>query len=311
MPRRCSWTLEPALAQLFGRQAGLARRSQLALLGIDSDHVAARLAAGKWQLVAPEVVSADNGRLDAEQQRWRAVLHPPEPAWLSHLSALEQHGLQGWAPVGVHVLTSRRQRPLPLSGVVVHQSARAPGAPSALTRGMPMVSAARATVDSASGQPHPRLAAALVVACLQQRLVTASQIDEELLGCGRIRHKVAIRDALRAAGQGVDSLAEDDVVALVRRAGLPEPRRQAVIAGRRRDLVVDLPDGTLLVVEVDGPQHDDPRARWVDAQRDAEIAALGHLVLRLPAFAVRPEAARMVAQLRTIARNAELRRRAS
>ena len=311
MPRHHPAEDSPELSALLQRQAGLARRPQLREVGIDADHVAARIAAAKWQVVAPEVISCDNGRLDAEQLRWRAVLHSPEPAWLSHLTAVAVHGLTGWPDPMVHLLMSRRQRPLPLAGVVVHQSDRLPGPPPDLTRGIPVVSAARATVDAASSRPHPRIAGALIVAALQQRITTAAEVDLELERCGRIRHKVAIRAALRSAGSGVESMAEDDIGALIRRAGLPAPRRQVVIAGRPRDLVVDLPDGRMLVIEVDGPQHDDPRARWIDAQRDAELVALGFALLRVPAYVIRTDPASIVIRLSHIRRESERRKKPS
>jgi very-short-patch-repair endonuclease len=295
------------LADLFGRQAGLARRSQLLELGVSRHHVSARIRAGAWQVVAPEVISLDNGRLDVEQLRWRAVLHSPDPAWLSHGTGLAVNDLVGWENDRIHLLTGRRQRPLRLDGVCVHQSDRVPEAAPDLTLGLPVVSGARCTLDTAAAQPHPRLAGAVVIASLRRRITTAADLEGELAACGRVRNKVAIRAALRQAVGGAESVAEVDAVELIRRAGLPEPRRQVVIAGRRRDLVVDLPDGSVLVIEVDGPQHDDPRARWVDAQRDAELVALGYLVLRIPAYAVRAEAARIVAHLVTIRRNAERR----
>jgi very-short-patch-repair endonuclease len=309
MPRPRPRSEDLALDALLSRQAGLARRSQLRELGYGSDHVAAQISARRWQLVAPEVVSSDNGRLDSEQLLWRAVLHAPDACWVSHISALLHRGLERWTTAPVHVLTGRRQRPLALPGVVVHQSHRVPVEPPDLALGLPVVPVARAVIDAASSQPHPRLAAALVVACVQQSLATPAMLDSELAVCGRVRHKVRIREALRAAAAGSESVAEIDAEALVLRAGLPRPRRQVWVAGRRRDLVVDLPDGRLLVLEVDGPQHDDPLQRWRDADGDAALVALGHQLLRIPAYAVRPEAQRIVTHLREIWRQAGVRDR--
>jgi very-short-patch-repair endonuclease len=307
MPRPLAPDGSPELETLLARQAGLARRSQLRSLGIDADHVAARVASGRWQLVAPEVVSTDNGRLDAEQCRWRAVLHCPDPAWVSHGTGLGVCGLTGWEDGRVDLLTGRRQRPLRLDGVCVHQSDRLPGGAPDLSLGLPVVSGARATLDTAAAQPHPRLAAAVVIAALRQRICTPAALDAELAVCGRVRNKVAIREALRQAVGGAESVAEVDVLSLIARAGLPVPRRQVWIAGRRRDLVVDLADGRQLVIEVDGPQHDDPRARWVDAQRDAELVALGYVVLRFPAYILRTDPGGVVARLRQIRVEAERR----
>jgi very-short-patch-repair endonuclease len=299
------------LRGLFHRQAGLARRSQLLELGVTRQHVRARVRAGAWQVVAPEVISLDNGRLDTEQLRWRAVLHSPDAAWLSHGTGLAVCGLLGWEDGRVHLLTGRRQRPLRLSGVCVHQSDRLPGTVTDLSQGLPVVHGARATLDVAAAQPHPRLAAAAVIAALRQRICSPAELDAELAVCGRVRNKVAIREALRHAAGGAESVAEVDILTLIQRAGLPAPRRQVRIAGRRRDLVIDLPDGRILVLEVDGPQHDDPRARWVDARRDAELVALGYVVLRFPAYVLRTDPAGIVAQLRSIRVESERRAAAS
>jgi very-short-patch-repair endonuclease len=310
MPRRLDLgELADPLARTVLRQEGLVRRSQLREYGVLRSHIATRIKSGRWQLVAPEVVSTDNGRLDREQLRWLAVLHAPAAAWVGHLSALSARGLTGWDRDDTHILTPRGRRPLRLPGVVVHQSDRVPLEPPDLALGLPLVPAARAALDAACSMPHPRIAAALVIATLQQHIVEPTALAVEIDAAGRVRNKLAIAAAVESYAAGAESHAEVDAAVLVRRAGLPEPRRQVVIAGRRRDLVVDLPDGRRLVIEVDGPQHDDPRARWVDAQRDAELIALGYVVLRVPAYAIRADGARIVAQLREIRREAEHRPR--
>ena len=309
MPRRLDLgDLAAPLTDLVRRQEGLVRRSQLREHGVDRFHVAARVASGRWQLVAPEVVSTDNGRLDRSQLLWRAVLHAPGPAWVGHLSSLEEQGLSGWTRDDVHLLVPRA-RIARLRGVAVHQSERVPGSPPDLAAGLPLVPAARATLDAASCLPHPRLAAALVIATLQQKVADVAALRTEIDMAGRIRHKVAITAAVESAANGAESVSEADAGSLVRRAGLPEPRRQVVIAGRPRDLVVDLPDGSVLVLEIDGPHHDDPRQRRLDSQRDAELVALGIQVLRIPAYLVRTEPERIVAQLVAIRRAAEQRAR--
>lgn len=297
----------PGLRELLRRQAGLARRSQLRELGIVDWHVARQLDAGRWQLVAPEVVSCDNGRLDREQLRWRAVLHAPT-GWVGGRSSLEVLGLQGYEPEAVHVLVPRDSRPIRLDGMVLHVTGRLAGLSHDLELGLPHTSAARSVVDAAAWSPHPRLAAGVVVAAVQQRLVTPEEIDHELAHAGRISHTIAIRGAVAGAREGGESVSEIDVAPLLHRAGLPTFRRQVVIGGRRRDVEVDLPDGSILVLEVDGPTHDTPEGRWRDAERDAEVAADGKLSLRLPSYAVRQDPHGVVQRLVRIRIAAERRR---
>jgi very-short-patch-repair endonuclease len=148
-----------------------------------------------------------------------------------------------------------------------------------------------------------------VLAVVQQRLATPSEILAELQVAGRVRHRAVVRDAMQAAAEGADSLVEVDVAPLLARAGLGSVRRQVRIGQHRHDLAVRLADGRLLVVEVDGPTHDSPEARWADAERDADVAAAGAMLVRIPAYAVRHDPAGVVARLRSIADAARVRAR--
>jgi very-short-patch-repair endonuclease len=215
-------------------------------------------------------------------------------------SALAVHGLDGYAPRDVHLLTPRRSRPLPLPGVVVHVSGRGTDLEPPAGSGLPLTSVARATVDAAAWEKWPRAAAGLALAVVQQRLARPDDIAAELAVAGRVRHRAVLRDALGLFDDGADSVAEVDVTRLVRRAGLPEPARQVRILGRRHDLAVLLPDGRTLVIEVDGTQHESPEARWADAAHDADLAAAGVVVLRVPTYAARQHPDEVVARLREI-----------
>jgi hypothetical protein len=299
----------PEVAELFARQGGLARREQLRELGVTNNHVDDHVRAGRWAVVAPMVVSADNGRLDHEQLLWRAALHGP-CGWIGGRSALAVDGLDGYPPSRIHLLAPQARRPDPLDGVAIHVTGRLPGDPPDLARGLPRTRPARSTVDAAAWDPHPRLAAGLALAVIQQGLATPGEILAELESAGRVRHRAVVRRALDDAVGGAESLTEVDVEPLIRRAGMTVARRQVRRPGRREDIEVDLPDGTVLVVEVDGSQHDTPQARWADAARDAEVLADGRLPLRIPAYAIRHEPTVVVARLRAIYEAALRRARA-
>lgn len=296
----------PGLSALLDRQAGLARRSQLRELGITDGHVASHVAAGRWRVVAPEVVSVDNGRLDAEQRLWRASLHAPT-GLIGGRSALQLARMTGYPPDEVHLLVPLANRPTPLSGVRIHVTRRWPDQAPAEVQGIACTGLARAAIDGAAWEDHPRRAAGLVLSVVQQRLVDPIDLAQELAVAGRVRHRAVVRDALVDAGAGAESVAEVDMAPLLRRAGFPAPTRQAVIAGRRRDLAVPLADGRWLVIEIDGVHHGGPEARWSDADRDAGLLAADVPVMRIPAYAVRRDAARVVARLRAINEAAQVR----
>jgi len=294
------------------------------------------VAAGRWRVVAPRVVAVDNGRLDAEQLHWRAVLNAPADAWIGGRSALAALGLSGLPPREVHLLVPRGPAPTPLRGVVVHLTTRPPeewlelvaDAPSnraltssarrvavlrrsdtlePTTRGLPLTTPARAVVDAAAWEPDHRRAAGLVFAAVQQRLTSVAQVGAELGVAGRVRHRAVVRDALGESAGGTDSRAERDAVRLVREAGLAEPRRQVVIAGRPRDLAVTLADGTLLVIEIDGPVHAEPGRLLEDRSRDADVLVEGHLQLHITTYELRHDRPRLLDTLRRIRLAAEAR----
>ncbi len=290
---------------LVTAQAGLARRDQLRELGVSRGHVTAQCAAGRWRLVTPTVVSVDNGRLDEEQRRWAAVLNAGQ-AWIGGRAALMEHGLTGdRSRTSLDLLVPRGSRPTPMLGVHIHVTTRPPDAPG--PRILPVTSVPRSTIDAAAWETSPRAASGLVVAVVQQRLASIESLAAELCAAGHVRHRTVVRDALDAASLGADSVSEEDVAALVRRAGLPTPRRQVRSRVGRHDLETELPDGRRLVIEVDGPQHETAEARWADARRDAAMAADGVIVLRVPVLAVRQDPDDVVTELRALADAARTR----
>ena len=158
-------------------------------------------------------------------------------------------------------------------------------------------------IDAATWSKWPRRACAILCAAVQQRLVTAEQLEAELQLAGHVRHVQIMRAILGDIGGGGHTLAEIDLGPLARRAGLPAPRRQRLrreSGGKVRwlDVEFDLPDGTVLVVEVDGAVHIQPESWWDDADRQNEVVIGGQPVLRFPSLVIRLTEQRVVDQLR-------------
>lgn len=311
--RRDALERVPALGELLRHQAWLARRSQLAELGIDSDDVARQVAARRWRMVSPSVVAATTGWLSPRQQLWLAVLHPPGPAMIAGVTALTAVGLRNWSRPIV-TLVQHGRRPDGLRDIQFRATRNLPEL-EPLGAGMPpCCSRARAVVDACAWEPSPRTAAALAIAVVQQRILDVPTLREELARTRRHPHRDAVSAALDDAAAGSESLGEADVAALVRRAGLPEPVRQSSATdglggARSDDLVVRLADGSILVLKVDGTTHFDPRAIWDDQLSDAGAVAAGRLVLRIPGAMARLEPDTIVAQLVRIRVAAEQRAR--
>ena len=104
----------------------------------------------------------------------------------------------------------------------------------------------------------------------------------------------SIRDLLADVSGGSQSLAEIDVLRLCRAWGLAAPRRQQRRrdrSGRLRftDCEWDLPDGRVLVLEIDGAFHIDVDDYTEDVQRHRGLTTDRRIVIRCTAYEVRHE----------------------
>lgn len=118
----------------------------------------------------------------------------------------------------------------------------------------------------------------------------------------RARH---FRAALADMAGGSQSVAELDVLRMCRRAGLPEPtrqRRRRDTAGRVRftDAEWLLPDGTLLVLEVDGAFHMGAETWEDDLRRHRGLSGRDRIVVRCTARELRDEPAVVARDLRAL-----------
>ena len=304
----------PELTALARRQHGVLHRTQLAAAGFTRHHVRRQLVAQRWRQIGPNVVVLQTGPLTRDQQIWLAHLHGGHRSALGGLTALELDGLRGWSRSQLHLTAPIAAKVPALACLVVHRTRNlAPDDVVTRADGLVRTSVARSTIDAARWEPVQRRACGLVVAVVQQRLISVPDLVACLDGMVKVRHAAALREALASAADGADSLAESDVARLIMRAGLPAPRRQVVVmtseGPRRVDLAVDLPDGRTLVVEVDGPHHADPRVRLADSAKDSAVIAAGNVVVRIPAQSVRTDAAQLTAQFATIRAAAQRRRR--
>jgi very-short-patch-repair endonuclease len=114
----------------------------------------------------------------------------------------------------------------------------------------------------------------------------------------RHRRRAFLRTVVADAAGGSESLGELDVLAGVRRRGLPEPSRQSVrqLSTGRAYLDIEWDDWAL-VLEIDGAQHDHTAHRLADALRDLEVVASGQTVVRIPVVAWRLDEERVLDRL--------------
>jgi hypothetical protein len=142
----------------------------------------------------------------------------------------------------------------------------------------------------------------VLLAVVQQRLAAPDEMLDVLEGAGRLRRKRLMRATLVDAAGGADALSEIDMIPVLAAAALPAPRRQARRRGadgrwRYLDLEVDLPDGTVLAIEIDGALHLEASTYWADMARQNALIVAGVRMLRFPAYLIRTEPAAIIEQL--------------
>ncbi|MFG1758471.1 hypothetical protein [Micromonospora echinofusca] len=228
-----------------------------------------------------------------------AVLAAGPAAVLGGLTAAQAWGLRGYDSRIVDVLlpAPHQSRALP-PGVRLHRTTLL-GEEDVLHVGQPpRTMPARSLVDAAQWVVTDEQARAVVAAGFQQRLVGGDDLHMVLNRMLRVRRRSLIRRTAEDAAGGAHSLAELDFLDLVRRAGLPEPSRQAVrrdADGRRRYL--DVWFGRWRVhVEIDGGQHLDPATAWADMRRQKRPVGRRRPG-PFPAWAVRNDPRTVLAQV--------------
>ena len=121
----------------------------------------------------------------------------------------------------------------------------------------------------------------------------------------KLRHGKTFGLVLGDIAGGAQSFAEINVGKVCAEAGLTPPDRQVVRLdkeGRRRylDCVWVLPDGRVIVLEVDGSFHAEVRAWWKDMKRERAVVVQGDTVLRCSSMELRLEPNDVIADLRAI-----------
>lgn len=293
-----------AARDLAEQQQGLVARRQLRGLGVNRDQVAANLRAQRWAERSSVVLSTFTGELTAEQRAWLGVLHAGAPALVGGYAALELHGLKNWHRDDITVLVDEQAHLEPLMGIDWFRTRR----PLELWRAknpMPMARVEPAALLCAAHEPSWRTAQGLLAAVVQQRLTTAADLRRQLERMKPLRRAPKFRALLTEIEGGAGSLAEVDVTRMCRDFGMPPPsrqRRRKDHAGRWRytDCEWDLPDGTVLVLEVDGSFHMEVEHWEDDIQRQRRLTTVDRIIVRCTSREVRDEPFQLAADLKAL-----------
>ena len=259
--------LNAQLAELAARQHGVLTAKQLELT---SGAITKRVRAGTLHRVHRGVYAVGHARLSEKGAFMAAVLAAGKGAALCGLSAAVFW--QAWRRKvpEIHVLVPRDHRPHP--GFHVHTTRHIH--PSDITEhdGIPVTTISRTLVDLTDTLTAHQLANVIHEAAFRNRFNRHATLAAMARANGR-RDLNRLAEALKQEGPGTRSDLEDRFLELV--PGL-EPKVNTTVEGLEVDVLIDK-----LVVEIDGPGHNRPRARRQDAARDAILNAAGYSVLRL------------------------------
>ena len=210
-----------------------------------------------------------------------AVLACVPDAFLSHGSSLPVWKLLPTSPTAGRIdVTVIGRNPGSKPGIRIHRTRGLPADEKTIHQGIPITTPARSLFDAAAELPIRTLERALNEAQVL-RLTTPSELLPLLARHPRHRGTRALRAAIGDGGTPAltRSEAERRFLALIRAAKLPPPRTNVRVGRHEVDF---LWAAERLIVEVDGFRfHSSRHAFERDRARDADLAALGHKVVRV------------------------------
>ena len=268
---------ESRLARLAFRQHGVVDRWQLIALGYSKQAIQTLIATGHLVRLHRGVYAVGHIRLTARGRWMAAVLACGSGAVLSHPAAAALNGI-GPVPSGpVDVTTITRHHP---GGIRAHHVRQLAAADRTIVDGIPVTTVASTMLDAAEVVTRRRLDGILESA--QQARVFDLRAVDAMIARNPGRHGIpplqaALAD-LRDDPPWVIGDGERWFLALIRLAGLPEPRTNVIVDG----VLVDAhwPQHNL-IVEVDGWRfHHTRRAFEEDRQKDVRLTLRGHRVVR-------------------------------
>jgi very-short-patch-repair endonuclease len=268
------------VARAGARQWGVLHASELRACGLNPEAIAHRVRTGRLHPMYRAVYAVGHANPTREGWLLAAVKASPVGAVLGLWSGAMLADIIKWEDryPDVLVLGERAPRHPRING---HRTSYLPREHVTTVRGVPVTTAERTLLDLAAVMPERRLRRAVRQAQFL-KLTTVRSLVAVLHGPGPTRGRKKLARILAKSAAPTQSELEDVVLDLMLRAGFVHPLVNAplYLAGRR--IVPDFrwPDQRL-VVEADGPHHDDPLERAADRERQRLLEASGDRVLRV------------------------------
>lgn len=297
--------LPMSVVALADSQCGMLARRQLRQMGMNRDQLAAQVRAQRWAERSSVVVSTFTGELTREQRAWLGVLHAGPPAIVGGYTSLEFQRLKNWPRDEVTILVGDEEHLEPLDGIEWFRTRRPLDVWHTKDHELPMARVEPAALLCAAYEPNWRTAQGLLAAVVQQKRTTPAALREQLGRMKPLRRAPRIRVLLTDFEGGAQSVAEVDVKRMCLDYGLPLPNRQKRRKDRSgkwryTDCKWDLPDGRVLVLEVDGAFHMEVEHWEDDIQRQRGLSTPGRIIVRATSRELRDEPFQLAVDLRAL-----------
>ena len=268
------------VARVAACQHGVLSVEELLACGLSPDAVSVRANNGRLHPLHRGVYAVGHANPTLDGCFLAAVKACGEAAVLSHRSRAMLENIIRWEDryPDVLVLGDRAPRHPRING---HRTSYLPAHHVTTVRGIPVTTAERTLLDLAAVLPEHRLRRAVRQAQFL-KLTSIGSLIEVLHGPGPTRGRKKLARILATGAAPTQSELEDAVLDLILRGGFAHPAVNAplYLAGRR--IVPDFrwPEQRL-VIEADGPHHDDPLERAADRERQRILEAHGDRVIRV------------------------------
>lgn len=288
------------LADLLRKQDRVLSRSQAAECSLTLAAVRHRIRAdGPWQVILPGVYLSRTGEPTAGQREMAALLYAGRESAITGAAALEWHQIRAPRTELVDVLVPVHCQRQTVGFVRFHRTRTMPKMifPDGELRYAPP---ARAVADAVRLLDTTDEVRAVVASAVQRGRLQVWQLAEEL-SRGPKQRSARLRLALAEVADGVRSVAEGDLRALVRRERLPAPvYNPRLYVG---DEFLASPDAwwqeAALAAEVDSREWHLSPADWEQTlARHARMSAHGIVVLHYPPRRLRAEPRLVAAEIR-------------
>jgi very-short-patch-repair endonuclease len=268
------------VANLAARQWGVVHVGELRACGLNPEAIAHRVRTGRLHPMYRAVYAV--GHANPAREGWwlAAVKASRRDAVLGMWSAAMHVEIMDWEERHPDVLVLGASRPAhpQING---HRTSYLPREHVTIHRGIPVTTAERTLLDLAAVLPEHRLRRAVRQAQFL-KLTTVGSLAVALNGPGPVRGRAKLAKIIATGAAPTQSELEDAVLDLLLRDGFAHPLVNAPLYVGGRRIVPDFrwPE-QWLVVEADGPHHDDPLERAADLERQRLLEAHGYRVLRV------------------------------